>query len=80
MLAHARRSYLELQCVLNVADSIIDAELISLVHGVDESYMQLAWWFAEAHNVLRDYSTIMEQNDRLKSLLDSQPPLRRIRL
>eukprot|EP00892_Ulva_mutabilis_P008185 jgi/Ulvmu1/5739/UM245_0007.1 len=78
--AQVGRSYLELESVLTVAESIMDPELIALARGLDESYLQLAWWFAEAHHLIHDYAAIMHEAESVQALLERQPPIRRIRL
>lgn len=79
VLMHARRTYTELQCVLQVAEPLMEPGVIALAHSMDETYLQLSWWFAEGHRVLVDYSRVMERTDAVEELLASQPPLRRIR-
>lgn len=78
VLTHARRTYLELQSVLQVAEGIMDPSLIDQARSMDEAYLQLGWWFAEGQRVLGGYCKIMDETDALQALLESQPPLRRI--
>lgn len=77
---HARRTYLELQCVLQVAEPLMEPAVMALARSMDETYLQLSWWFVEGHHVLGDYSTVMERTEAMEELLREQPPLRRIQL